>query len=81
MSGGNRVVADNTSFKIPNLAGPKSRTASDTLPTTVPFPSSNSGRLWFNDGSCIRLRPQHCNHVWSYDFVEAQTTMVESSGS
>jgi putative transposase len=29
--------------------------------------------LWFNDGSCIRLRPQHCNHVWSYDFVEAQT--------
>jgi putative transposase len=30
------------------------------------------GRLWLNDGSCIRLRPQHCNHVWSYDFVEAQ---------
>jgi putative transposase len=31
------------------------------------------GRLWLNDGSCIRLRPQHRNHVWSYDFVEAQT--------
>jgi hypothetical protein len=29
------------------------------------------GRLWLNDGSCIRLRPQHRNHVWSYDFVEA----------
>jgi putative transposase len=29
--------------------------------------------LWLNDGSCIRLRPQHRNHVWSYDFVEAQT--------
>jgi putative transposase len=29
-------------------------------------------RLWLNDGSCIRLRPQHRNHVWSYDFVEAQ---------
>lgn len=25
------------------------------------------------DGSCIWLRPQHRNHVWSYDFVEAQT--------
>jgi len=21
----------------------------------------------------MRLRPQHRNHVWSYDFVEAQT--------
>jgi putative transposase len=31
------------------------------------------GRLWLNDGSCIRLRPRHRNHVWSYDFVEAQT--------
>jgi putative transposase len=31
------------------------------------------GRLWLNDGSCIRLRPQHRNHVWSYDFVEAQS--------
>ena len=29
--------------------------------------------MWLNDGSCIRLRPQHRNHVWSYDFVEAQT--------
>ena len=25
------------------------------------------------DGSCIRLRPQHRNHVWSYDFVEDRT--------
>jgi len=22
-----------------------------------------------NDGSCVRLRPQHLGHVWSYDFV------------
>ncbi len=29
--------------------------------------------LWLNDGCCIRLRPGHRNHVWSYDFVEAQT--------
>jgi putative transposase len=27
------------------------------------------GRLWLNDGSCVRLRPEHRNHVWSYDFV------------
>ncbi len=30
-------------------------------------------RLWLNDGSCIQLRPERRNHVWSYDFVEAQT--------
>ena len=30
-------------------------------------------RLWLNDGSCIRLRPEHKNHVWSYDFVEDKT--------
>ena len=27
------------------------------------------GRLYLNDGSCIRLRPLYKNHVWSYDFV------------
>lgn len=26
-------------------------------------------RLWLNNGSCIRLRPERLNHVWSYDFV------------
>ena len=31
------------------------------------------GRLWLNDGSCIRLRPERPNHVWSYDFVEDRT--------
>ena len=31
------------------------------------------GRLWLNDGSCTRLRPEHRNHVWSYDFVEDRT--------
>ncbi|WP_299845300.1 IS3 family transposase [uncultured Jannaschia sp.] len=31
------------------------------------------GRLWLNDGSCIRLRPERPNHVWSYDFVESRT--------
>jgi putative transposase len=39
----------------------------------VPRKQRPRGRLWLNNGSCIRLRPQHRNHVWSYDFVEAQT--------
>jgi len=39
----------------------------------VPKKQRPRGRLWLNDGSCIRLRPERCNHVWSYDFVEAQT--------
>ena len=30
-------------------------------------------RLFLNDGSCVRLRPEHKNHVWSYDFVEDKT--------
>ena len=40
------------------------------------FPNSakeKRGRLWLNDGSCIRLRPEHKNHVWSYDFVMTRT--------
>jgi putative transposase len=30
-------------------------------------------RLWLNDGSCMRLRPERANPVWSYDFVSAMT--------
>ena len=39
----------------------------------VPAKQPKRRRLWLNDGSCIRLRPEHPNHVWSYDFVEART--------
>jgi putative transposase len=39
----------------------------------VPQKQKPRGRLWLNDGSCVRLRPQHANHVWSYDFVSAKT--------
>ncbi|MBU1880637.1 IS3 family transposase [bacterium] len=35
----------------------------------VPKRQPKRRRLWDNDGSCIRLRPAHPNHVWSYDFV------------
>lgn len=39
----------------------------------VPQKQPKRSRLWLNDGSRIRLRPEHPNHVWSFDFVEAQT--------
>ena len=39
----------------------------------VPRRQPKQGRLWLNDGSCIRLRPLHKNHVWSYDFVSTRT--------
>ena len=40
----------------------------------VPARQPKRGRLWLNDGSCIRLRPEHPNHVWAYDFVTDPTT-------
>jgi putative transposase len=39
----------------------------------VPKKQSKRGRLWLNDGSCIRLRPERPNHVWSYDFMQDRT--------
>jgi putative transposase len=39
----------------------------------VPAKQKPRGRLWLNDGSCVRLRPERPNHVWSYDFVSAAT--------
>jgi len=39
----------------------------------VPVKQPKRGRLWLNDGSCLRLRPQYPNHVWAYDFVADRT--------
>jgi len=39
----------------------------------VPKRQPKRGRLWLNEGSCVRLRPTHRNHVWSYDFVSERT--------
>jgi putative transposase len=39
----------------------------------VPQKQPKRGRLWLNDGSCIRLRPERPGHVWCYDFVQDQT--------
>lgn len=35
----------------------------------VPKKQPKRGRLWLNDGSCVRHRPRYPNHIWSYDFV------------
>ena len=40
----------------------------------VPQKQPKRRRLWLNDGSCVRLRPEHKNHVWSYDFVMDRTS-------
>ena len=40
----------------------------------VPRRQPKRRRLWLNNGSCIRLRPQKKDHVWSYDFALARTT-------
>jgi transposase InsO family protein len=39
----------------------------------VPRRQPKKGRLWLNDGSCVRLRPERANHVWAYDFIEDRT--------
>ena len=39
----------------------------------VPTKQPKRGRLWLNDGSCMRLRPEHKGHVWAYDFVACRT--------
>ena len=39
----------------------------------VPMKQPKRSRLWFNDGSCVRLRALRSNHVWSYDFVHDRT--------
>ena len=39
----------------------------------VPSRQPKRKRLWLTDGSCVRLRPTHRNHVWSYDFLHDRT--------
>lgn len=39
----------------------------------VPQKQPKRGRLWLNDGSCMRLCAEYPNHVWSYDFVHHRT--------
>ena len=46
----------------------------------VPKKQSKKGRLWLNGGSCIRLRPEHRDHVWNYDLMAARTAEGKPSG-
>ena len=46
----------------------------------VPARQPKRGRLWLNDGSCRRLRPDLPNHVWAYDFVEDGTVGISVCG-
>ena len=39
----------------------------------VPKKQPKRGRLWLNDGSITRLKPEHKGHVWAYDFVACRT--------
>jgi transposase InsO family protein len=39
----------------------------------VPKRQPKRRRLWLNNGSCVRLRALHKDHVWSYDFVAERT--------
>lgn len=39
----------------------------------VPKIQPKRGRLWLNDASCVRLRPEHKDHVWACDFVSYRT--------
>ena len=39
----------------------------------VPRKQPKRGRLWLDDGSCVRLRAERKDHVWAYDFVEDRT--------
>jgi len=39
----------------------------------VPSKQPKRGRLCLNDGGCVRLRPTHGDHVWSYDFIHDRT--------
>jgi putative transposase len=39
----------------------------------VPQKQPPRRRLWLTDGSCVRLRARHPNHVWAYDFMATRT--------
>ena len=47
----------------------------------VPKKQPKRGRLWLNDGSCVRLRPERSNHVWSYDFSDHRRDQGDSGAA
>ena len=65
--------------RVERISTPRTKTCSRGSPVwrreglKVPQKQKPRGRLWLNDGSCVRLRPERRNHVWSYDFMSAYT--------
>ena len=47
----------------------------------VPSRQPKRGPLCLTDGSCIRLRAEHRNHVWSHDFVEDRALTPTSAST
>jgi hypothetical protein len=47
----------------------------------VPMKQPKKSRLWLNDGSCVRLRPEYRDHVWSYDFVHRRPSRRNVRGA
>lgn len=46
----------------------------------VPARQPKNGRLWLNDGSCIRLRPEHPNHVTCL-VIKAAASLIRENGN
>lgn len=44
-----------------------------SLGLKVPGKQKKRARIWDQEGSCLRLRPERPNHVWSYDFMIDRT--------
>ena len=40
----------------------------------MPQKQKKRRKLWLNDGSCLRLRPEYKGHVYSYDMVHDRTS-------
>lgn len=71
------LIFSNCPLRIIRIALPARYARRDTLKKReglkVPVKQSKTGRLWPNDGLCIRLRPEYRNHGWSCAFVHYRT--------
>ena len=66
-------MRDTAGLSLTSIVRTSWYTSWTSISTTVPSKQPKRSRLWLNDGSCIRLRPERPNHVWSWDFVFDRT--------